>query len=241
MSLLEVVEIYSGYGKFEILHGVSLQVPEGQIVGIIGPNGSGKSTVLRTAIGLLNPYQGSIKFNGEGVAGLTPKEIIPKGMCMVPQGRPIFPNMTVQENLEIAGIVIGKKIRLNRPEIVYAQFPVLGEKRNRPAGTLSGGQQTMLAIGRALILNPKLVLLDEPSLGLAPKLVAGIYKTILHLRQVASWTLLIVEQNVRQILKISDYAYILSTGKNIYEGTSSSLLSDENVVSLYLGKTFGGR
>ncbi|MBI2457821.1 MAG: ABC transporter ATP-binding protein [candidate division NC10 bacterium] len=234
--MLEVHDIHAGYGKMEILHGVTLKVEPGQIVSIIGPNGAGKSTVFKTIFGLLPVRQGRVLFAGEEVTNRPPDVLLRRGMTFVPQGRNVFPLMTVEENL-----LLGAYIRKRSPELlaeverVYETFPILREKRKDRAGDLSGGQQQMLEMGRSLLLQPKLVLLDEPTLGLAPLVFKEIFRIIEGLRQ-RGQTILMVEQNAAKALEISDYAYVLELGKNRYEGSGEAIRNDERVKRLYLGR-----
>lgn len=235
MALLEVHDVRAGYGKMEILHGVTLKVEPGQIVSIIGPNGAGKSTVFKTIFGLLPARQGRVLFAGEEVTNRSPEVLLRRGMTFVPQGRNVFPLMTVEENL-----LLGAYIRKRSPELlaeverVYETFPSLREKRKDRAGDLSGGQQQMLEMGRSLLLQPKLILLDEPTLGLAPLVFKEIFRIIESLRQ-RGQTILMVEQNAAKALEISDYAYVLELGKNRYEGSGEAIRNDERVKRLYLG------
>ncbi|MEK6717942.1 MAG: ABC transporter ATP-binding protein [candidate division NC10 bacterium] len=236
MALLEVHDIHAGYGKMEILHGITLKVEAGQIVSIIGPNGAGKSTVFKTIFGLLPARQGRVLFAGEEVTNRPPEALLRQGMTFVPQGRNVFPLMTVEENL-----LLGAYIRKRSPELleevqrVYETFPILREKRTARAGDLSGGQQQMLEMGRSLLLHPKLILLDEPTLGLAPLVFKEIFRIIEGLRQ-RGQTILMVEQNAAKALEISDYAYVLELGKNRYEGSGEAIRNDERVKRLYLGR-----
>ncbi len=236
MALLEVHDIHAGYGKMEILHGVTLKVEPGQIVSIIGPNGAGKSTVFKSIFGLLPVRQGRVLFAGEEVTNRSPEVLLRRGMTFVPQGRNVFPLMTVEENL-----LLGAYIRKRSPELlaeverVYETFPILREKRKDRAGDLSGGQQQMLEMGRSLLLQPRLILLDEPTLGLAPLVFKEIFRIIEGLRQ-RGQTILMVEQNAAKALEISDYAYVLELGKNRYEGSGEAIRSDERVKRLYLGR-----
>ena len=236
MALLEAHDIHAGYGKMEILHGITLKVEEGQIVSIIGPNGTGKSTVFKTIFGLLPARQGRVLFAGEEVTNRSPEVLLSQGMTFVPQGRNVFPLMTVEENL-----LLGAYIRKRSPELleevqrVYETFPILREKRKTRAGDLSGGQQQMLEMGRALLLHPKLILLDEPTLGLAPLVFKEIFRIIESLRQQGQ-TILMVEQNAAKALEISDYAYVLELGKNRYEGSGEAIRNDDRVKRLYLGR-----
>ncbi len=236
MALLEVHDLHAGYGKMEILHGITLKVEAGQIVSIIGPNGAGKSTVFKSIFGLLPARQGRVLFAGEEVTNRSPEALLRQGMTFVPQGRNVFPLMTVEENL-----LLGAYIRKRSPELleevqrVYETFPILREKRTARAGDLSGGQQQMLEMGRSLLLHPKLILLDEPTLGLAPLVFKEIFRIIESLRQQGQ-TILMVEQNAAKALEISDYAYVLELGKNRYEGSGEAIRNDERVKRLYLGR-----
>lgn len=232
---LEAREIVSGYESIEVLHSVSLQTKNYGVVGIIGPNGSGKSTLLKTLVGLIKPKKGRIFLNGENITGSDPNVLLKRGLAMVPQGRTVFPEMTVLENMEMGAYTIPKKHLDERLEKVYELLPVLKERENQLAGTLSGGEQTMLCLGRALIVNPKILLLDEPSLGLAPKLVNTVYNRIEEIKR-SGRTLVIVEQNVRKILEIADYIYVLDLGKNKFEGSSNDFLENANLTKLYLGE-----
>ncbi|HEV8306927.1 MAG TPA: ABC transporter ATP-binding protein [Methylomirabilota bacterium] len=236
MALLEVRDLHAGYGKMEILHGVSLAVEAGQVVSIIGPNGAGKSTVFRTVFGLLPARRGRVLFAGAEVTNRPPEALLRQGMAFVPQGRNVFPLMTVEQNL-----LLGAYIRRRSPELldaverVYGTFPVLRERRKARAGDLSGGQQQMLEMGRALLLQPKLILLDEPTLGLAPLVFREIFRIIEGLRREGQ-TILMVEQNAAKALEISDYAYVLELGRNRYEGSGEAIRNDERVKRLYLGR-----
>jgi len=231
-----VHDLHAGYGKMEILHGITLKVEPGQIVSIIGPNGAGKSTVFKSIFGLLPVRQGRVLFAGEEVTNRSPEALLRQGMTFVPQGRNVFPLMTVEENL-----LLGAYIRKRSPELleevqrVYETFPILREKRTARAGDLSGGQQQMLEMGRSLLLQPKLILLDEPTLGLAPLVFKEIFRIIEGLRQ-RGQTILMVEQNAAKALEISDYAYVLELGKNRYEGSGEAIRNDERVKRLYLGR-----
>jgi branched-chain amino acid transport system ATP-binding protein len=236
VPLLDVRDLHAGYGKLEILKGVSLRVEPGQIVSIIGPNGAGKSTVFKTLFGLLPARHGQVLFAGEDVTNRPPADLLRRGMAYVPQGRNVFPLMTVEENL-----LLGAYIRPRSPELdgeverVYATFPMLREGRRKRAADLSGGQQQMLEMGRALLLRPRLVLLDEPTLGLAPLVFREIFRIIEDLRR-AGQTILMVEQNAAKALEISDYAYVLELGQNRFEGSGEAIRSDERIRRLYLGR-----
>ena len=235
MALLEVHDIHAGYGKSEVLHGVSLKVEEGQIVSIIGPNGAGKSTLFLPIFGLLPVRQGRVMFAGEEVTNRPPEVLLRQGMALVPQGRNVFPLMTVEEN-----ILLGAYIYKRTPELlkeldrVYEAFPILREKRKDRASDLSGGQQQMLEIGRSLIIKPKLMLLDEPTLGLAPLVFKQIFEIIVRFKQQGQ-TILLVEQNAAKALEISDHAYVIEVGKNRYEGSGEGIRTDERGKRLYLG------
>jgi len=236
VSLLEVLDVHAGYGKMEILKGVSLRVEAGQIVSIIGPNGAGKSTVFKTLFGLLPARQGSVRFDGEDVTNRPPADLLRRGITYVPQGRNVFPLMTVDENLRLGAYIRRRSGELDgEVERVYGTFPMLREARRKRAAELSGGQQQMLEMGRALLLRPRLMLLDEPTLGLAPLVFREIFRIIEGLRR-AGQTILMVEQNAAKALDISDYAYVLELGRNRYDGTGEAIRSDERVRRLYLGR-----
>ena len=236
MALLEVHGIHAGYGKVEILRGVSLRVEAGQVVSIIGPNGAGKSTVFRTVFGLLPARQGTVHLDGEDITNRSPIDLLRRGMAYVPQGRNVFPLMTVEENLLLGAYIRPRSARLTREvERVYEIFPVLREARRQRAADLSGGQQQMLEMGRALLLEPRLVLLDEPTLGLAPLVFREIFRIVADLRRHGQ-TILMVEQNAAKALEISDYAYVLELGQNRFEGSGEAIRTDERIRKLYLGR-----
>ncbi len=235
MPLLEVREIDAAYGKVQILHGVSIEVRPGEIVSIIGPNGAGKSTVLKAVMGILTPSRGEIVFAEEPIGGARTDLVVRRGIGYVPQGRIVFKHMSVVENLEMGGYAIADKARVRRRmEEVFALFPRLAERRKQAAGTMSGGEQQMLAMGRALMGEPRLVLMDEPSLGLAPMFVDLVFAKIQELRA-AGTTLLLVEQNAVKSLSVSDRGYVLELGRNRFAGSGAALLADERVRRLYLG------
>jgi branched-chain amino acid transport system ATP-binding protein len=236
MALLEVEDLHAGYGRMEILKGVSLRVESGQIVSIIGPNGAGKSTVFKTLFGLLPARQGRVRFAGEDVTNRPPADLLRRGITYVPQGRNVFPLMTVDENLRLGAYIQPPSTELEREvERVYGIFPMLREARTKRAAELSGGQQQMLEMGRALLLRPRLMLLDEPTLGLAPLVFREIFRIIEGLRQ-AGQTILMVEQNAAKALELSDYAYVLELGRNRFDGTGEAIRNDERVRRLYLGR-----
>jgi len=233
--LLLAEAIHAAYGRIPILHGVTLQVSAREVVSIIGPNGAGKSTTFKVVVGLLAPREGRVRFDGEDVTGRRPDELLRRGLAYVPQGRIVFPQMTVLENLEMGGYIERDRRRLAEAlERVYQLFPVLGERARQAAGTLSGGEQQMLAIGRALMTQPRLLLLDEPSLGLSPKFLGIIFEKIAELKA-AGMTMMIVEQNAVKALSVADRAYVLELGRNRFEGPGPALLADPEVKRLYLG------
>ena len=236
MSLLEVRDLHAGYGKLEILKGVSLRVEPRQVVSIIGPNGAGKSTVFKTVFGLLPARQGQVLLDGEDITNQPPADLLRRGMAYVPQGRNVFPLMTVEENLRLGAYTRPRSAELeDEIERLYETFPVLRESRRRRAGDLSGGQQQMLEMARALLLKPRLILLDEPTLGLAPLVFKEIFRIVENLRRLGQ-TILMVEQNAAKALEISDYAYVLELGQNRYEGAGEVIRTDERVRRLYLGR-----
>ncbi len=234
MALLEVRNVTAGYGDTEILRDVSMEVGEGEMVTIIGPNGAGKSTVMKTIFGLLHPRTGSVHFNDEDISALQPYQIVERGMCYVPQVSNIFTELTVSENLEM-GAFLAKKADIEaRKERIYEYFPRLKERRHQRAGKMSGGERQMVAMGSALMLDPKLVLMDEPSAGLSPKMVGVIFEQIEKINK-AGPAILIVEQNAQLSLQMSDRGYVLASGENRFEGTGQGLLDDPEVGRLYLG------
>ena len=235
MSLLKVTDLKVSYGGIEALKGVSFAVKEGEIVTLIGANGAGKSTALRSISGLVSVKGGTIEFAGEDITGMDPQKIVSRGIAMVPEGRRVFPNLTVVENLKI-GAYLRKDEAGIRADMdhVYDLFPRLKERSWQMAGTLSGGEQQMLAMGRALMSNPKLLMLDEPSMGLAPILVEQIFDIIAELHK-AGTTILLVEQNAQMALSVADRGYVLETGRITISGTGAELLSNEAVKAAYLG------
>lgn len=235
MKLLKVSGIETFYGKIQALKGVSLEVEQGKIVTILGANGAGKTTTMKTIAGLIKPKTGTIEFLGENVTGLRPDQLVKKGISLVPEGRAILSGMTVMENLDMGAYQRKDKEVEKDLEDVMKRFPILKERKNQLGGTLSGGQQQMLAIARALLARPKLLLLDEPSMGLAPLIVAEIFKIIKEIKD-AGTTVLVVEQNAKQALKIADYGYVLETGKVIIHGKAKDLLEDPRIVEAYLGR-----
>lgn len=233
--LLKAEGIYAGYGKLEILHGISLEVSSRELVCVIGPNGAGKSTAFKTIVGLLHRTSGRILFDGREITGLLPYQVLRLGLTYVPQGRIVFPQMTVLENLEMgAYIETNPDLLWEALERVFALFPILAERREQKAGTMSGGEQQMVAIGRALMTSPKLILLDEPSLGLSPKFVTLIFEKLIEMKR-AGYTMLVVEQNAAKALSVADRGYVLELGQNRFTGTGQTLLNDPEVKRLYLG------
>jgi len=232
--LLELSEVRAGYEEVEVLRGVSVRVHAGDMVSIIGANGAGKSTLLKTVFGMVRTTAGRIVFDGLDIANRPPVEILRRGLSYVPQGRCNFPAMTVEENLEMGAYLRDDAAVRNDVEAMLARFPVLGEKRRAPAGTLSGGQQQILEMAIALLLHPKLLMIDEPSLGLDPKMVEAVFETIRSLNGEGA-TVLMVEQNAKRALEISDRAFVLELGRNRFEGTGQELLDNPEVRRHYLG------
>ncbi|MFQ5814092.1 MAG: ABC transporter ATP-binding protein [Anaerolineae bacterium] len=237
MALLEVENVTAGYGAGpDILNGVSLKVEQGKTYCIIGPNGAGKSTLLRAICGLLRPREGEVLFRGEILNGLRPDQILRKGVCFVPQDRSLFPDMSVKENLRMGGYILNDRSELEkRMKAVFQMFPILKERSSQRARTLSGGEQQMLVMGRALMLKPELLMLDEPSLGLAPLVAQQIFDSIKKFKS-AGMTMILVEQNARKGLECADWGYVLDLGENRFEGPARTILSDSRIQELYLGK-----
>ena len=233
---LEIRDLHVSYGGIRALKGIDLTVEEGQIVTLIGANGAGKSTTLRAISGLQKPQSGSILYGGEELVGLPAKEIVRRGIIHVPEGRRVFPDMTVAENLKIGAFLRNDKDGIARDlDYVYTLFPRLKERSWQPAGTLSGGEQQMLAVGRALMSRPKVLMMDEPSLGLAPLIVKDIFSIIRRVNA-DGITVLLIEQNANAALRIADYGYVLETGVIALTGTGEELLRNESVREAYLGK-----
>ena len=232
--MLKVTGIETFYGKIQALKGVSLEVEQGKVVTLLGANGAGKTTTMKTIAGLLKPKTGTVEFLGENITGLRPDQLLRKGIALVPEGRAILSTMTVLENLEMGAYHRNDQDIKKDIEQVMEQFPILKERSEQLGGTLSGGQQQMLAIARALLSKPKLLLLDEPSMGLAPLIVADIFKMIREIKATGT-TVLLVEQNAKQALKVADYGYVMETGKIIINGEAQDLLEDPRIVEAYLG------
>jgi ABC-type branched-subunit amino acid transport system ATPase component len=233
VSILTVDDVYSGYGETEILHGVSVEVGLKEIATIIGPNGSGKSTLMKTIFGLLTPTRGRVALDDEDITGLRPDRIVRKGMCYVPQTDNVFPSLTILENLEM-GAFIRDDDYSDSIRDVFDRFPVLQERKSQRAGNLSGGEQQMLAMGKALMLNPKVLLLDEPSAGLAPRMIGEILNKIVEIKE-SNVAVLMVEQNAKEGLRLSDRGYVLAMGKKRFEDGGQALLNNPDVGRLYLG------
>jgi ABC-type branched-subunit amino acid transport system ATPase component len=233
VALLEARELHAGYGGMEILHGVSIAVDNGEIVTIIGPNGAGKSTLMKTVFGLLHPSRGEVLFRSEDIAGLRPDAIVRRGISYVPQLDNVFPSLTVEENLEMGAFIRTDDFRPRRRQI-YDLFPTLQIRRREKVGRLSGGERQMVAMGRALMLDPALLLLDEPSAGLSPRLVQMVFEKIVEINRTGV-AILIVEQKARESLQLSRRGYVLAAGQKRFEGTGASLLEDEEIGRLYLG------
>lgn len=236
-TILKIEDLQVRYGGIEAVKGISFDVQQGQIVTLIGSNGAGKSSTLRTISGLVKPSGGKITFQGEDITGKDPTQIVTQGVTLVPEGRRIFPDMTVLENLKI-GAYLRKDDLSEDLEWVYSLFPRLKERSWQAGGTLSGGEQQMLAVGRGLMSRPKVLMMDEPSLGLAPLVVQGIFDIIREINR-QGVTILLIEQNANMALKIADLAYVLETGTITMSGTGAELLADEKVKEAYLGKKRG--
>ncbi len=234
--MLEVKDLHSGYGPIEILKGVNIKIPQGKIVSLIGSNGAGKTTFLMTLSGLLRARQGSIQFEGRSLQKASPSDIVRQGIVQVPEGRRIFPRLTVSENLDLGAYTRkdGKKAVQQDKEEMLAMFPILKERSKGQAGNLSGGEQQMLAMARALMAKPKLLLLDEPSLGLAPKMIEFIFSLILKIKE-KGLTILLVEQNAWKALELADYAYVIESGTIQMEGIGKKLLCNPQIKQAYLG------
>ena len=232
--MLKIENVVAGYGHITALKSINLEVPQGSIVSLIGANGAGKSTTMRSIMGLVKPTEGRITFEGKDITSMKTHDIVKSGISLVPEGRQILQDMSVYENLEM-GAYIRKDAEINDDiKKVFKRFPILDERSYQLGGTLSGGQQQMLAIGRALMARPKLLLLDEPSMGLAPLVVNEIFEVIKEISAEGT-TVLLVEQNVRQALKIADYAYVLETGKIVLSGPAEEIRHDPRVMEAYLG------
>ena len=235
--LLQVTNLQVYYGHIHALKGISLEVEKGEIVTLIGANGAGKSTTLKTISGLLTPREGHITLDGQRIDHAPPHTIAALGIAHVPEGRHVFPRLTVDENLEMGAFTVNDRATIDKQkDFVFQIFPRLAERRNQKGGTLSGGEQQMLATGRALMMQPRIMLLDEPSMGLAPVLVEAIFDTIRDINRTQGTTILLVEQNARAALKLAHKGYVLETGRIVLAGPASQLLADERVRKAYLGE-----
>ena len=232
--ILSISALAAGYGKSEVLHGVSMEIGTGEIVTMVGANGAGKSTTLRSIFGLTDIRSGTIKFKGQNITGLRPYRVATLGLALVPQERSVFPSLTVQENLEMGGYTVRGDVLRERTEKIFDRFPRLKERCRQRAGTLSGGERQMLAIGRGLMTEPELLMLDEPSLGLAPMVVEAVFEQIRFIHE-GGTTVFLVEQNARRALSIADRAYVLELGQIRHQGSGHELLDDPEVQRAYLG------
>jgi branched-chain amino acid transport system ATP-binding protein len=233
VTVLALDDVHAGYGENTVLHGVSLRVEPGEVVVVIGPNGAGKSTAMKAIFGMLTISAGRIVLEGAEITGLAPDRVVREGVCYVPQVGNVFVSLTVQENLEMGAYLRRDDVRPRMAEI-FAMFPDLAEKRREPAGSLSGGQRQMVAMGRALMLEPKVLMLDEPTAGLSPRYRGDIFETVKRINATGV-PILMVEQNAKQALGIADRAYVLVDGENRHEGTGPELLADREVARLFLG------
>lgn len=235
MGLLELKNIDAGYGRIQILHDVSLEVNEGEVVCVIGPNGAGKSTTFKVIMGFINYLGGEITFDGTDIVGLRPDQVLGQGLGYVPQGRIVFNQMTVRENLEMGAYIERDKKKVTQSmENVFEIFPRLAERQKQLGGTMSGGEQQMLAMGRALMTRPRMIMIDEPSLGLSPRFVTEVFELIVSLSK-KGLTIMVVEQNAARALEIADRGYVLELGRNRFEGTGQELLDNQDVRRMYLG------
>ena len=233
--MLEVKNLSVHYGMIQAVHNVNFKVNEGEIVSLIGANGAGKSTILKTLSGLIHPSEGEIIYLGENIASTSAKQIVEKGLVQVPEGRHVFPGLTVKENLELGAFLRKDKEEIQKDmEAVFERFPILKERKDQDAQTLSGGEQQMLAMGRALMSRPKLLFLDEPSMGLAPIFIREIFKIIQEIQKTGT-TVLLIEQNAKMALSISNRAYVLETGSVVLSGTGQELLESDEIQKAYLG------
>ena len=234
--ILSIRNVESFYGPIMAIRGVSLDVHAGQIVSILGANGAGKTTLMKTVSGVMDPEKGRITFDGRDIQGSEPHKVVQKGIVHVPEGREVFPLMTVDENLSLGAYTLSDKTQIEQDrELVFSYFPVLKERRNQEAGTLSGGQQQMLAIGRGLMANPKIMLLDEPSLGLSPILVQEIFGILKRLNSEQNMTMMLVEQNANAALELAHHGYVMEVGRIVMDGPAQALMQSEDIQNFYLG------
>jgi len=232
--MLEIINLHSGYNKIEVLHDINITVPDGRIITVIGRNGAGKSTLLNTISGIVKTRSGSILLDGQKIPS-APHKVVATGIIQVPEGRRIFPSLSINENLIMGGYLASASEIANRREEVFQMFPILKERINQQAGTLSGGEQQMLAMGRGMMAGPKILLLDEPSLGLAPLVFNQVFDLVRKLNQERQMTIVLVEQNASIALRMADYAYVLENGQIVIEGTGNELICDPRVRAAYLG------
>jgi len=234
--ILKIRNIESFYGPIMAIRGVSLDVHPGRIVSILGANGAGKTTLMKTVSGVMDPEKGTIEFEGRQIQGAEPHKVVQQGIVHVPEGREVFPLLTVDENLSLGAYTSNEKAQIERDrELVFNYFPILKERRNQESGTLSGGQQQMLAIGRGLMANPKIMLLDEPSLGLSPLLVQEIFEILKRLNEEQNMTMMLVEQNASAALNLAHDGYVMEVGRIVMDGTAEALMASEDIQSFYLG------
>ncbi|KPA20027.1 High-affinity branched-chain amino acid transport ATP-binding protein LivF [Shimia sp. SK013] len=235
-TLLDIKNIESFYGPIMAIRGVSLKVEKGQVVTVLGANGAGKSTLLKTISGIMDPEKGQVVFDGREIQGMEPHKVVGRGIVHVPEGREVFPLLTVDENLTLGAYTRSDKAEIEKDrQMVFEYFPILAERRNQEAGTLSGGQQQMLAIGRGLMLRPKIMLLDEPSLGLSPLLVQEIFAILKRLNKDEGVTMMLVEQNAKVALELADVGYVMEVGRIVMDDTADRLMESEDIKSFYLG------
>lgn len=235
-AILKIRNIESFYGPIMAIRGVSLEVRPGQIVSILGANGAGKTTLMKTISGVMDPEKGTITFDGEEIQGSEPHKVVQKGIVHVPEGREVFPLLTVDENLTLGAYTATDKAQIERDrELVFSYFPILKERRGQEAGTLSGGQQQMLAIGRGLMANPRIMLLDEPSLGLSPLLVQEIFSILKRLNEEQNMTMMLVEQNASAALNLAHHGYVMEVGRIVMDGSAQALMASEDIQNFYLG------
>jgi branched-chain amino acid transport system ATP-binding protein len=241
-ALLEVRNLETFYGPIMAIRGVSLEVQQGQVVTVLGANGAGKTTLLKTISGIMDPEKGKILFDGEEIQGLEPHQIVRRGIVQVPEGREVFPLLTVEENLALGAYTRSDTAAIARSrDLVFTYFPILAERRRQEAGTLSGGQQQMLAIGRGLMLQPRIMLLDEPSLGLSPLLTQEIFAILKRLNTDEGMTMMLVEQNAAVALDLADHGYVMELGRIVMSDTAEKLAASEDIQSFYLGHANEGQ
>lgn len=234
MLQIEKIDVY--YGDVQVIHHLSMDVKQGELVAVIGGNGAGKTTLIKTISGIMKPRQGAITFEGQTISGMEAHRLVGLGIVQIPEGRLLFPDMSVRENLEMGAYMIKDKQKISKNiSATFDMFPILAERQKQAAGTLSGGEQQMLAIGRGLMSDPKLIMLDEPSLGLAPKLVQSIFDMVVRINKEMGMTVLLVEQNVQHSCKISDRAFVIENGEVVLKGSGQEMLTNEHVRRAYLG------